>query len=491
MADTRKQLGQQKVGEPIMDVIDAMVAIMDSPRWRSIPREPLKFYGDRMLFQWLPKTLDGELTHPQLAAVDPNDVRRITVILYRDFFRHLRDRLKPADAVNWGDNWVDELWDQIAQRCGVAPQDLTRWKGPFRIDSLDHAPWIHELVKPLGNPEIAKLFFVHAALIQDPDDGSGSSGGAPTETLHVNILAGSNKGKRQVFESAAVTFGREADNDLVIDDPHVSRHHGRIQFEQGKWVVVNQSDNGTKVGRKSVTNKPGRLRDGDTLSVVDLPILQVQMVSRGVVATTNDDGEAPFMSDAPQEAAPAPGGMSRKAKLWLVIGGWWLAMMVIVAIFATLGDGPTEDSDPLPEMWTRTAIEVELARPLDGIVKDTDDAANDLRMAEQAYVMIESDLAQLPRAYRNYRFALARFGRSQFGSEADLHYQDVKKQMADRMFDWYEQGYQAMEAGRYREAVTEFKRVLDLYRDTQSKFHGHVEKLLLVAQPKAGKKPRD
>ena len=53
----------------------------------------------------------------------------------------------------------------------------------------------------------------------------------------------------------SVTLGRQKHNDVVVKDSRVSRSHARIEYNRGKFTVVDQSSNGTVVrshGEKSV-----------------------------------------------------------------------------------------------------------------------------------------------------------------------------------------------------------------------------------------------
>jgi adenylate cyclase len=45
----------------------------------------------------------------------------------------------------------------------------------------------------------------------------------------------------------SVTLGRQAQNDLVVDDTINSRLHARIEFHRGKFILIDQSTNGTFV----------------------------------------------------------------------------------------------------------------------------------------------------------------------------------------------------------------------------------------------------
>jgi class 3 adenylate cyclase len=55
----------------------------------------------------------------------------------------------------------------------------------------------------------------------------------------------------QIFKINAdqpvVTLGRHESNDLVIADDHVSRSHARIEYRRGKYVLVDESMNGTYI----------------------------------------------------------------------------------------------------------------------------------------------------------------------------------------------------------------------------------------------------
>ena len=55
-----------------------------------------------------------------------------------------------------------------------------------------------------------------------------------------------------------VTLGRQSHNDVVVNDNRVSRSHSRIEYRRGKFVLIDQSTNGTYVliqGKKSLNIK--------------------------------------------------------------------------------------------------------------------------------------------------------------------------------------------------------------------------------------------
>ena len=52
---------------------------------------------------------------------------------------------------------------------------------------------------------------------------------------------------RETILKGAASFGRDEDNTFVIADPMASRKHAKIDLRTGKFVIVDQSSNGTFV----------------------------------------------------------------------------------------------------------------------------------------------------------------------------------------------------------------------------------------------------
>jgi pSer/pThr/pTyr-binding forkhead associated (FHA) protein len=75
-------------------------------------------------------------------------------------------------------------------------------------------------------------------------------------------------GTVRVLDSAAVTIGRGAQNDLALDhDTFASASHARVQPQRdGVWVADTGSTNGTFVNGERLAN-PRRLAPGDVIRV--------------------------------------------------------------------------------------------------------------------------------------------------------------------------------------------------------------------------------
>jgi len=84
-------------------------------------------------------------------------------------------------------------------------------------------------------------------------------------------------GGTQVFtlDEDITNIGRNLDNDLVIDDPRVSRRHGQIRVVKGRHMLFDLgSSGGTFVNNKRI--KQIALHPGDVLSFAGVPLVYGQ-----------------------------------------------------------------------------------------------------------------------------------------------------------------------------------------------------------------------
>jgi pSer/pThr/pTyr-binding forkhead associated (FHA) protein len=86
------------------------------------------------------------------------------------------------------------------------------------------------------------------------------------------------------------TFGRLLENDVVLQDESISRHHAEIQNQDGKYILTdNQSTSGTFVNGRRVSRCV--LNSGDLISLANLQIMFVnnnsKIADHSALATSN------------------------------------------------------------------------------------------------------------------------------------------------------------------------------------------------------------
>jgi len=83
-------------------------------------------------------------------------------------------------------------------------------------------------------------------------------------------------GKRHFpLTQSIVSIGRRLDNQLVLDDPHVSRSHAQLRSQRGKFVVVDlNSTGGTRVN--GLVIRQHALRPGDVIDIAGIELVYGQ-----------------------------------------------------------------------------------------------------------------------------------------------------------------------------------------------------------------------
>lgn len=166
----RKHVGQQRLGVPVTATFDALVNAVDRKPWTDFQREPVGYYFNNMIGTWLLRLMDGALSDRQLSAVAPDDVTAITLLLFRDMFRH-NFRLLRSDTPDA--TWVEDLFLELASNLKLSAARLRDGGQPYELDDMDNCGWATTLVAPFGFPG-EKLFACHSAIVTGIQEEFGS-----------------------------------------------------------------------------------------------------------------------------------------------------------------------------------------------------------------------------------------------------------------------------------------------------------------------------
>lgn len=96
-----------------------------------------------------------------------------------------------------------------------------------------------------GKEEAIEVYEVLWQASSDRTVVPGRTGHGAADTANP-ALALTYRGRQFVLEAAA-TLGRDGDNTVSIADPLASRRHARVELRGGKFVLIDQSSNGTFV----------------------------------------------------------------------------------------------------------------------------------------------------------------------------------------------------------------------------------------------------
>ncbi len=169
-----------------------------------------------------------------------------------------------------GHPYREPLWARlitayyVVERQSDALEAYRRLKTALADDlGIDPGPTVnalHERIlrqEPLNIRRAARTTAAHAMA------------GMHTVLAHKSVVAGVRDatGKHYPLRSAATRIGRLSDNDIVLDDDDVSRHHAVIVDTGGSFVITDlQSVNGVQVQNQRIRYS-ATLTDGDRISI--------------------------------------------------------------------------------------------------------------------------------------------------------------------------------------------------------------------------------
>lgn len=117
----------------------------------------------------------------------------------------------------------------------------------------------------------------------------------------VQFLSGPLAGSTISISKSIITIGREPDNDIVISDPTVSRHHARLINNAGRWSVEKLSlQNIVTVNSQNI--EQAIINNGDTIGLGGGTTF-LFLTHAGVPQTP---GPAPFDQQRPASSYPPP-----------------------------------------------------------------------------------------------------------------------------------------------------------------------------------------
>ncbi len=103
----------------------------------------------------------------------------------------------------------------------------------------------------------------------------------PPPSITLTIRRGPKQGQKFSFTKDVIALGRRDDNDVVIDDPQISRRHASLSWEKGKFILRDLgSANGTFLNGVPV-EEPCALREGDAIGLGNYVVLSFSTTDLG------------------------------------------------------------------------------------------------------------------------------------------------------------------------------------------------------------------
>jgi pSer/pThr/pTyr-binding forkhead associated (FHA) protein len=127
-----------------------------------------------------------------------------------------------------------------------------------------------------------------------------------TSQFQLIMRSGPTPGAAFMLEGDQLTIGRDATNDIVINDAEISRRHARLTFQGGKYVLEDLgSTNGTFVNGQRLAG-PRVLKAGEVVSFGEQIILVVEVTTMDAGATMVSPRAAAVPSSSRPVGPPPP-----------------------------------------------------------------------------------------------------------------------------------------------------------------------------------------
>ncbi len=297
--------------------------------------------------------------------------------------------------------------------------------------------------------------------------------------IEVQILAGSQAGRRLLFDAGPVSIGRAGDCDIVIDLPYVSRRHAELRRDDGGWVFTNLSWNGTIVGRHHLMDREQALRRPVDVHVGEQRVLRLSPLPE----TRGEAGASASPAPAGESRSPGRRWLSRRTLIWGGIGVYLVAVVgVMVGVSVFRDGGSTQPTDTIGE-YPISQLRAEIRESLPQRPPDEARVQEALRQASQRFAMVGSSPDALYRAHEAYQLALQYTAGQTLPDAIDQRrFQIVEQQLIDAVEQEYRNAYHLYQARQYEEAERACRRLAAMYpAGGSSPFFRHVERLWSAA----------
>ena len=103
--------------------------------------------------------------------------------------------------------------------------------------------------------------------------------------FQLTMRSGPNPGTVYALDGDQLNIGRESSNEIAVNDAEVSRHHARLTFQGGKYVLEDMgSTNGTFVNGQRLAG-PRVLKSGEVISLGEQIVFVYEAVASDPGAT--------------------------------------------------------------------------------------------------------------------------------------------------------------------------------------------------------------
>ncbi|MCD6553478.1 MAG: FHA domain-containing protein [Anaerolineae bacterium] len=131
-------------------------------------------------------------------------------------------------------------------------------------------------------------------------------------------------------------LGRAQDNEIILDDPKVSRHHAVFNLEAEGWIITDLgSANGTFINDQQIL-EPYRLQNGDRIRVGDVELSYIEPGAEQPSAPAHEKAAQAVPAAPAAPAAPVAAPAKEKGGIPKWVWGGCAALLALGLLIACI-----------------------------------------------------------------------------------------------------------------------------------------------------------
>lgn len=288
----------------------------------------------------------------------------------------------------------------------------------------------------------------------------------------LEVLEGINKGDKIFITSSGLSIGRKKENDLVLEDPMVSREHARIEQDLSGFSIRDiGSKNGVFVNNNLVDSSS--LKNGDIIRIGST-VFRFHM---------EEKVEEPVVFEGKKEFVKKQKKSSPVRVMIYVLTAFTL-IIVIIAL--------TSSKKPPEGTTSKTKEERPVVEPISPPETTPAEHPSKKEMTEEEKTRFNSIYQQGELAYfqGSYADAINLF-REALSINPDCEtckkrIEDCNKKLTEIIKEIDKRAHEFFESLQYQRAIDEWQRILDIVKDPNNQFYMEAKKNIEKAKERIG-----
>ncbi len=278
----------------------------------------------------------------------------------------------------------------------------------------------------------------------------------------LEVLEGLNKGEKIFITSSGLSIGRKKGNDLVLEDPMVSREHARIEQELSGFSIRDLgSKNGVFVNNNLVDTSS--LKNGDIIRIGS-SVFKFHMEEEKVEEAVVFEGKKEFLKKQ-KKTSPV------RIMLYTLT-----AFLLIVVVIAIMSSKKTQEGarEKLPE--ERNIVEP-VTPPNQPSGQPSQEPPPKKELTEEDKARFNSIYQQAELAYfqGSYADAINYFKEAlSINPDCDIckkRIDELNKKLIEIIKEIDKRAHEFFESLQYQRAIDEWQRILDIVKDPTNQFY--------------------